>query len=439
MAISQCPPLSMTNSRTPYLNAPPEHDKELQNPLPQCSPWARQRTNTRTPYLSIPSEHDKEQIPEPHTSMLPLSTTKNKYQNPVPQCSPWERQRTNTRTPYLNAPPEHDKEQIPEPRTSASPLNMTKNSRTPYLSIPSEHDKELQNPVPQHPLWTWQRTPEPRTSASPLNMTKNSRTPYLSIPSEHDKELQNPVPQHPLWTWQRTPEPRTSASPLNMTKNSRTPYLSIPSERQRTNTRTPYLSIPSEHGRQCIDAPQVLLQLGDELLLVVHGAHGLAVLGLELRQAACNTTRRSKYTQSCVITHCVRKEGEVLFNDKLNTFYLHMVKDHSAREETCCCHMGYSFCLAARVYFYMHHQTNRISHITAIVTSCGALAGIKNSSMGPSWRNNLTTHHTMIKHLPLSYISLHKWSGTAKNIFLNRKCLQMSCLHSWYVHFFIIS
>ena len=42
-----------------------------------------------------------------------------------------------------------------------------------------------------------------------------------------------------------------------------------------------------------------------------------------------------------------RKEGNVLFNNTLNTFYLwiygvgHMVKDHSAREETCC-HMGYS-------------------------------------------------------------------------------------------------
>ena len=44
------------------------------------------------------------------------------------------------------------------------------------------------------------------------------------------------------------------------------------------------------------------------------------------------------------------KYGNVLFNDALNTVYLQlygigdMVKDHSAREETCCCHyMGYSF------------------------------------------------------------------------------------------------
>ena len=53
-----------------------------------------------------------------------------------------------------------------------------------------------------------------------------------------------------------------------------------------------------------------------------------------------------------------RKEGHVLFNDALNTFYLrlygvgYMVKDHSAREETHCRHMGYSFRLTARVLLY---------------------------------------------------------------------------------------
>ena len=55
-----------------------------------------------------------------------------------------------------------------------------------------------------------------------------------------------------------------------------------------------------------------------------------------------------------------RKEGNVLFNDALDTFYLrlygvtHMVKDHSdsEKEETRCSHMGYSFQLAARVLLY---------------------------------------------------------------------------------------
>ena len=52
-----------------------------------------------------------------------------------------------------------------------------------------------------------------------------------------------------------------------------------------------------------------------------------------------------------------RKEGNILFNDVLNTFCLrlygvgHMVNDHSdsEREETRCRHKGYSLRLAARV------------------------------------------------------------------------------------------
>ena len=64
-----------------------------------------------------------------------------------------------------------------------------------------------------------------------------------------------------------------------------------------------------------------------------------------------------------------RKEGNVLFNGALNTFYLqlygirHMVKDHSDS----CRHMGYSFRLTARVLLYAH-PTDRITHTTAFVT-----------------------------------------------------------------------
>ena len=53
------------------------------------------------------------------------------------------------------------------------------------------------------------------------------------------------------------------------------------------------------------------------------------------------------------------KDGNVLFNDALNTFYLwlygviYMVKDHSVSE---------------RKLFYMHHPTDRMTHTTAFVT-----------------------------------------------------------------------
>ena len=85
------------------------------------------------------------------------------------------------------------------------------------------------------------------------------------------------------------------------------------------------------------------------------------------------------------------KEGIVLFNDTLNTFYLplcgvkHMVKDHSdsEREETRCLHIGYYFRLAARVLSYAssHRQDNTYHGLC--YTSRGELAGTRNSSMGP--------------------------------------------------------
>ena len=66
------------------------------------------------------------------------------------------------------------------------------------------------------------------------------------------------------------------------------------------------------------------------------------------------------------------KEGNVLFNDALSTFYLrlcgvrHMIKDHSlTREETRCRDIGYSFRLAARVLLY---APSHIQDCTACIT-----------------------------------------------------------------------
>ena len=59
-----------------------------------------------------------------------------------------------------------------------------------------------------------------------------------------------------------------------------------------------------------------------------------------------------------------------------------MVKDHSDSEkETCCRHIGYSYRLTARVLLYApsHRQDNTY----LCYTSHGALAGTRNSSMGP--------------------------------------------------------
>ena len=73
-----------------------------------------------------------------------------------------------------------------------------------------------------------------------------------------------------------------------------------------------------------------------------------------------------------------------------------------ARKETRCRHIGYSFWLPARVLLYAptHRQDSRYHGLC--YTSRGALAGTRNSSMGPShegsirrpitpWANTLTT------------------------------------------------
>ena len=65
------------------------------------------------------------------------------------------------------------------------------------------------------------------------------------------------------------------------------------------------------------------------------------------------------------------------------------------REETRCRHIGYSFRLTARVLLYApSHRPDNTYH-GLCYTSCGALAGTRNSSMGPPWRINPTTHRTM--------------------------------------------
>ena len=71
----------------------------------------------------------------------------------------------------------------------------------------------------------------------------------------------------------------------------------------------------------------------------------------------------------------VRKEGNVLFIDALNTFYLrlyavgHMVKDHSDSERgNPLPPHGLLFPISSKVFFYMHHPSDRITHTTAFVT-----------------------------------------------------------------------
>ena len=107
-----------------------------------------------------------------------------------------------------------------------------------------------------------------------------------------------------------------------------------------------------------------------ELERALEVQHGLLVLRPQRVVVTCNQRR---------------KEGNVLFNDALNTFYLrlygigHMVKDHtdSERGNTLPPH-GYSFRLTARVLLYAPSHRQGSTYHSLYYTSCGALAGRRN-------------------------------------------------------------
>ena len=72
--------------------------------------------------------------------------------------------------------------------------------------------------------------------------------------------------------------------------------------------------------------------------------------------------------------HVSHKEGNVLFNDALNTFYLrlygvrHMVMDHSdSKKGNPLPPHGLLFPIKCG-FFYIHHPADRIAHTTAFVT-----------------------------------------------------------------------
>ena len=100
------------------------------------------------------------------------------------------------------------------------------------------------------------------------------------------------------------------------------------------------------------------------------------------------TTHSTHFIYSYMVSAEVgRKEGNVLFNDALNTFYLrlygirHMVKDHSDSEK------GnplppHRLLLTAKVLLYAPSHRQDSTYHSLCYTSRGSLAGMRNSSMG---------------------------------------------------------
>ena len=93
-----------------------------------------------------------------------------------------------------------------------------------------------------------------------------------------------------------------------------------------------------------------------------------------------------------------------------------MVKDHSAREETRCRHMGCSFRLAGRVLLYASSHRQGSTYHGLCYSSRGAQVGTRNSSMGPPhegsirrpispWTNALTTELHLAPLYRLTFIN----------------------------------
>ena len=100
-----------------------------------------------------------------------------------------------------------------------------------------------------------------------------------------------------------------------------------------------------------------------------------------------------------------KKEGNVLFNGALDTFYLllhsvgQIVKNHSdSKTRTLLPLHGYFICLPTRVRLYASSHKQDNTYHDLCYTSHGTLAGTRNSSMGPSWGIDPMTHHTMTQY-----------------------------------------
>ena len=80
------------------------------------------------------------------------------------------------------------------------------------------------------------------------------------------------------------------------------------------------------------------------------------------------------------------------------------------RKETRCRHIGYSYWLTARVLLYAPSDRQDNTYHGLCYTSRGALAGTRNSSIGPSHEGSIRWPTTpWANTLPLSYVTLPKY------------------------------
>ena len=90
----------------------------------------------------------------------------------------------------------------------------------------------------------------------------------------------------------------------------------------------------------------------------------------------------------------VLKKGSIVFYDALNTLVYGYMATKLTRGNPLAHFMVYSFLLAARYLLYVPSQRQDSTYYGLCYTSCGGLAGTRNSSTGPPRRIDPTTHRT---------------------------------------------
>ena len=115
--------------------------------------------------------------------------------------------------------------------------------------------------------------------------------------------------------------------------------------------------------------------------------HGLAEF-LESNIFVCQEGRKEMFYLTTHSTHFIYS---YMASDKwLRTILI-------VRKETRCHHIYYSFWLTARVLLYAPSHRQDSTYRSICYTSRGALAGMRNSSIGPPWRIDPTKHRTISK------------------------------------------
>ena len=162
---------------------------------------------------------------------------------------------------------------------------------------------------------------------------------------------------------------------------------------------------------------QWLEQNIDQWIHQVGSIHQTTVSGCFIynRATFCPVTKKKKKKKR----KKRERERNVLFNDALNTFYLrfygYMASDiwlrttQIVKKETRCRHIGYSYQLTARVLLYAPSHRQDDTYHGLCYTSRGALAGTRNSSMGPPHEGSIWRPIApWANALPLSYVPLQK-------------------------------